>query len=256
MNPRLGCFALAVVVAGLREPAERCSLEELIPRITDSARTLAEALSGAVAWEDYDQEVLEVEDRSASLPMKLLHNAVLAHRRLGSDVLLLRLPSGSFYGFRDVAQVDGQEVAERGQRIQKLFLSEGKDPNETKTLIEESARFNIGDIERNLNLPTLILPLLLSDASGDIERLSLALEGNASERERTCAVSFRETRPPYLVGTGQGASCRCAELFTCRRKMDGSSGYRSSRAVPLWSTSSSRSSSLASTIGSSRFPRR
>ncbi len=136
--------------------------------------------------------------------MKLLHNEVLAHRRLGSDILLLRLPSGGFYGFRDVAQVDGEEVAERGQRIQKLFLSEGKDPSETKALIEESARFNIGDIERNLNLPTLILPLLLSGASGGIERLSLALNGNASAEERTCAVSFRETRPPYLVGTGQG----------------------------------------------------
>ena len=202
MSPRETCFALALF-AGVPTPAERCELDELLPRISASARILANALSGAVAWEDYDQQVLDADDRSASIGMKLLHNTVSAHRRLGSDILLLRLPSGGFYGFRDVAQVDGREVAERGERIRRLFLDDGKDPNETRGLIEESARFNIGDIERDFNLPTLILPLLLSDTGG-IERLELASIRDETEDDGTCAVSFRETRGPYLVGTRQG----------------------------------------------------
>ena len=135
--------------------------------------------------------------------MKLMDNSVLERRRLGSDILLLRLPSGDFYGFRDVAQVDGREVAERGERIRKLFLDDAKDPDETRGVIEESARFNIGDIERNLNIPTLILPLLLSHAPAGIERLELAALSE-TEDDGTCAVSFRETRGPYLVGTRHG----------------------------------------------------
>ncbi len=200
---RRTCFALSWF-AGLVTPAERCELGELVPRISLSARTLANALSGAVAWEDYDQKVLYADDRSASISMKLLDNTLSAHRRLGSDILLLRLPSGGFNGFRDVAQVDGREVAERGERIRRLFLDEGKDPNETRGLIEESARFNIGDIERNLNLPTLILPLLLSDTPGGMERLELAAVSDETGDDGTCAVAFRETRGPYLVGTRHG----------------------------------------------------
>ena len=203
MHPRRSCFPLTLF-AGLPTPPERCVLDELVPRISVAARALANALSGAVAWEDYDQQVLDAADRSASLSMKLLFNTVSAERRLGSDILLLRLPSGGFYGFRDVAQVDGREVAERGERIQKLFLDQGKDPNEIRDLIEESARFNVGDIERNLNLPTLILPLLLSDTEGGMERLELAALNEETEDDGTCAVTFRETRGPYLVGTRDG----------------------------------------------------
>jgi hypothetical protein len=176
----------------------------MVPRIILSARTLASVLSGAVAWEDYEQQVLDVDDRSASVALKLVENRVSGHRRLGSDILLLRLPSGGFYGFRDVAQVDGEDVSERGERIRRLFLGQGRDPNETRALIEESARFNIGDVQRDLNLPTLILPLLLSDTAEDIERIDLEPESDEPRDDGTCAVSFREARGPYLVGTPEG----------------------------------------------------
>jgi hypothetical protein len=190
--------------SGLATASERCALEDLVPRISASAQELANALAAAVAWEDYEQEVLQADDRSAWIPMKLRHNTVVAQRSLGSDFLLVRLPSGAFYGFRDVAKVDGKEVAERGERIERLFLAGDKDPNETRALIEESARFNIGEIVRNLNVPTLILPLLLSDGPGGIHRLELDLADDARAEARTCEVSFRERSAPYLVGTGEG----------------------------------------------------
>ncbi len=182
---------------------ERCELEELLPRITASARTLANALSGAVAWEDYDQELLKTYNASHPLRMKLKYMTVSEHRHLGSDVLLLRLPSGGFYGFRDVARVNGRKVAERGERLRRLFLDQGRDPNATRDFIEESARFNIGQIERDLNLPTLVLPLILPDSPFGIERLELGVDPDDPEKG-ACAVSFREARAPYLVGTREG----------------------------------------------------
>jgi hypothetical protein len=195
-------FSSLSLLAGLSPRLEPCNLHELLPRISRSAQDLARSLSGAVAWEDYEQQVLEADDRTASVGMKLVHNTLSAKRRLGSDILLLRLPSGRFFGFRDVAEVDGQEVAERGERIRRLFLDEKRDPDETAGLIEESARFNIGDIERDLNVPTLILPLL-SDEPGGIDRLELET-GDDGPSDGTCAVSFFEARGPYLVGTGNG----------------------------------------------------
>jgi len=80
-----------------------------VPRISASAQALADALAAAVAWEDYEQEVLQADDRSASIPMKLRHHTVVAQRSLGSDFLLVRLLSGALtsswkipkYGPRD-----------------------------------------------------------------------------------------------------------------------------------------------------------
>src|SRR4051812_7249746 len=82
------------------------------------------------------------------------------HRELLSDLLLVK-PDGfrAWMEFRDVFEVDGQPVRERNDRLVKLFLEPSPSTNEQiRTILNEGARFNIGDIQRNVNTP--IFPLL------------------------------------------------------------------------------------------------
>jgi hypothetical protein len=196
-------WSLAILIAG---PAfvrgqDPCRLDALLPRISAAAIELRDALSSAVAWEDYVQEILEVDDPSAPFMKKLAESTLVDRRRLGSDVLFARMPSGEYYGFRDVAHVDRREVAQRGDRIRRLFVALRGDASQAQEIIEESARYNLGDVQRNLNIPTLILHLLLPDQMGRID--FLPAEGGY-RGDGPCVVSFREVREPYLVGTHDG----------------------------------------------------
>ena len=194
-------LALLAALPTLAARQDECNYEELVPRISAAAAELTDALSTAVAWEDYLQEVFEVKDPSAPIPRKLRENTLMLRRRLGSDILLARVTSGQYYGFRDVAQVNGREVAERGERIRRLFIALRGDPSQARALIDESARFNIGYIQRNLNVPTLVLQLLLPESVGRIDFRRLI---GRDSLDGTCVVAFREVRGPYLVGREDG----------------------------------------------------
>jgi hypothetical protein len=61
--------------------------------------------------------------------------------------------------FRDVFEVNGVPIRDREERLKKLFLeSPATAMAEARRITDESARYNIGNIERNVNVPTL--PLL------------------------------------------------------------------------------------------------
>ena len=82
-------------------------------------------------------------------------------RELVSDFLLVRTPAAEIWiPFRDVFEVDGKPVRNRGDRLTKLFLQ----PPETaiqqaQRIVGESARYNIG-LNRTINIPVLALAAL------------------------------------------------------------------------------------------------
>ena len=77
--------------------------------------------------------------------------------------------------FRDVIEVDGKPVEDRAQRLEELFRDTRDIPAQLELdLRAESARFNIGFIRRDLNVPTMALQLL---ADVDQSRLSLEKVG-------------------------------------------------------------------------------
>ena len=84
-------------------------------------------------------------------------------RRTVSDLLLFSSPEPSqpWLAFRDVLTVDGAPVDDRPARLAELLRSSPEVSGERwERLVEESARFNIGPIFRNLNAPTSALQLL------------------------------------------------------------------------------------------------
>ena len=123
-------------------------------------------------------------------------------RELKSDFLLVKAQGGDrWLPFRDVFEVDGKEVRTREERLQKLFLEAPATAAERAAAITaESARYNIGFVQRNLNLPTL--PLRLLDPSRRAQMLF------RKEREvkiggvTTWELAFAERGSPTIVRDG------------------------------------------------------
>jgi hypothetical protein len=82
---------------------------------------------------------------------------------LRSDLLLVKAGTANdWMQYRDVFEVDGQPVRDRTDRLTRLFLDpSGSSARQIARIRDESARYNIGDIERNLNVPTFGLTFLV-----------------------------------------------------------------------------------------------
>jgi hypothetical protein len=150
-------------------------------------------LSSIIAAERYDQQVL---DRQGQIKQE---------RTLLSDYLLVQLPDEDWVALRDVYEVDGMTVADRGARLTSLVAG----PPEQRSgrvakMAEESAQFNLGDLYyRTLNLPSFALRILRPAS-----RKRMAFE-KAGEEEvggmSAWVVAFRETTGPTFTATPDGA---------------------------------------------------
>jgi len=124
-----------------------------------AARYIAEfeqRLSGIVAEEQYVQEVKFPKDAPSLYDQS---------RQLTSDLLLIRPDGGKdWLQFRDVFAVDGQPVRDRQERLTEIFLSPNSSTySQTVAILFESARYNIGSLERTMNVP--LLPLRFLEAA-------------------------------------------------------------------------------------------
>ena len=89
----------------------------------------------------------------------------IMQRKLKSDLLLVPVPGEARYvEFRDVFEVDGRAVRDREDRLTRLFLDPSASANaQLRAIAEESARYNIGNIQRTVNTPTLALVFLRAE---------------------------------------------------------------------------------------------
>jgi hypothetical protein len=120
-------------------------------------------------------------------------------RRLKSDLLLVSTTDVyKWQQYRDVFQVDGQAVRDREDRIRKLFLENSRGAaTQAQRVSGESARYNIGEITRTVNLPTLPLVLL---TPAWVDGLSFQVGGeDAVEGRAVTRVSFKERRSPTMI---------------------------------------------------------
>jgi hypothetical protein len=154
MRAILAAIGAAIVFAtAVPLTEQRVKLETVLGRAADYVADFHRQLSSIVAEERYVQNWMRVLDRQRGTNQ-------LAHRELVSDLLLVK-PEGfrAWMEFRDVFEVDGTAVRERDERLVKMFLTPSISTNEQiAKILAESARFNIGDINRNVNTP--IFPLL------------------------------------------------------------------------------------------------
>jgi hypothetical protein len=172
-------------------------LAEVLERARTYVLQLERDLAGTVSEERYTQDVRRVGGGGPSRGAPIA--TVQQHRELRSDVLLVR-PEGSdrYIQFRDVFEVDGRPVRDRDDRLALLFLNPAPSSAEQlREIREDSARYNIGEITRDFNVPVLALMFLHPEYR---RRFDFALKGTARAGQPV-EIEYREIEPNTLIRT-------------------------------------------------------
>lgn len=183
-------WCLSIVLAGLAaQPAaqERPTLEAILARAGEYVLQLQADLSGLVAEEHYTQDLDGGFRRSE-------------HRDLKSDLLLVR-PEGAdrYIQFRDVFEVDGRPVRDRDDRLVTLFLHPAPSAvDQLQAIADESARYNIGDGSRTLNVPVVALMFL---EPTNQPRFKFTMAKSGASVYVPWEIEYREVLPETLIRT-------------------------------------------------------
>lgn len=147
---------LAAVPALAQTPED--ALDSVLVRAGAYVLEFQRQLSGVVAEEHYSQDV-RVPTMLGSVPRL---SPAVTHRELKSDVLLVKPAGGDrWMQFRDVFDVDAKPVRDRSERLMDLFLAPSSSTaSQAERIVIESSRYNIGNIQRTVNVPVLALVIL------------------------------------------------------------------------------------------------
>ncbi len=192
----LGALALAALlpVASMRAEPRVDPLQDLLRRAGAWVQRFAEDSTSVVAEERYEQEYRVKDDGGARIE----------RRSLVSEVVLVAAPEDQakrgypWVQFRDAIEVDGRELPEHRGRLERLFKdASAASYARARALIEESARYNIGPLVREINVPSFALFFLYPGNQGRVrfERVGVETAGDA----RTDIVTFRERQRPTLI---------------------------------------------------------
>ncbi len=126
-------------------------------------------------------------------------------RTLVSDYLQVKIPGyEGWLPFRDVFEVDGQRVRDRQDRLVKLFVqtSPSRALDNAQAIVKESARYNIGGVRRELNLPTL--PLWFLEPQ-NTRRFNFRKVGEETlSGRRVIVIEYTEIVHPTFIKTPEG----------------------------------------------------
>jgi VWFA-related protein len=185
--------------------------EAAVARARRYAAAYETALSGLVAEERYVQRSFTHEKIASTASVSIGRAPrpgetkeswewmLDSQREIKSDYLLVRAPGGArWLPFRDVFEVDGKKVREREERLQRLFLQAAPNAaDRAAEIMADSARYNIGFVQRNVNLPTLALRFL--DPSYDAKTFFRKHGEVVVSGSKTWEMAFSERGSPTLV---------------------------------------------------------
>jgi hypothetical protein len=170
-----------------RAPSAReAELQLAMARLVDYVGVYERQYSGLVAEEEYRQS-----SRGNNV-------------RLRSDYLLVKPEKSPVWvSFRDVYEVDGIAVRDRDDRLRRLFLEPGEDIwRQMQAIQDEGARYNLGIVERNINVPLFMLRFLQVE---NRPRFSFRLAGRRKVAGvEAWRIEFEERVFPTLIRDTQG----------------------------------------------------
>lgn len=202
---------MIALVLWLSTAGSEPTLSQVMARAAQYIAQFEERISGIVAEEQYGQEVKFPKSTGWIYEQS---------RRLKSDLLLIRPVGGKeWMQFRDVFSVDGEPVRDREERLVEIFLN----PNETTlsqtaAVLAESARYNIGALERTVNTP--LLPLRFLEAQNQprfsfrrtkrvmpdaMTQQAPAPAGHFRIETEVWVIEYKERSSPTLIRTRDGA---------------------------------------------------
>jgi hypothetical protein len=189
----IAAAAATAVLHAQDRPAELAAVLERAGRYVGEYQ---EGLRGIVAEETYLQS--HMTTRRGRM--------VREGRQLKADLLLVKLPSEErWMQFRDVFEVDRRPVRDRDERLYKLFVEAKPDARtEAEAIQTESARYNLGPVFRNINIPVLGLYFFEKSFAPGIQ-YAFAKPGNVKRfaglapAESIVLVEFKETGPGTAI---------------------------------------------------------
>lgn len=192
--------ALLVLGAPGLPAQQRLSQDEVLELVVRYAERFGRELQGIVARERYQQTIRSTRGRP-SLDADTVTGEVLEQRWLLSSLLLVHEAETPWQLHRDVVAVDDQPVADREDRLARLFARPGGDrARELAVIADESARYNLGRFVRNINIPTFPL-IVVHPSRRDRFRFRDRGTGRAGE-QAVRVIAFEERgRPRIIRGT-------------------------------------------------------
>lgn len=196
---RLTAIVLAVVLPGVSASAspaaQALSVPDVLERVSNYLVTFEKDYSRVIADERYRQTLKDKRVKS------LTDKTAVQTREIRSDLLAAPDTGNRWLSFRDVYSVDGRPVRDRDTRLQKLFESSGANRFEdARRIADEGARFNLGTISRNINVPSMPLTFITRE-----NRARSAFRDAGRERVGgvdAVVLEFQETARPTLVRSG------------------------------------------------------
>jgi hypothetical protein len=210
MRTRSNALA-ALLTVGVAQAAAQPAVDPVIAKATAYVVQYETTLGGLVAEEDYTQQ------RSLRGPV----GSPRQTRKLKSDFMLVKFTTDEpWIPFRDVISVDGQPVGDRDARLERLFLQPGSEARQNASRItDEGARYNLGTMRRNVNVPVLGLEYL---KPGNAERCLFGkphqetIDGAAASK-----IDYTERGGPTVIRDGRNGGNVPAKGTFWIRNVDG-----------------------------------
>ena len=197
---RRALLAAVFVVALADAATAQTAVSVLVDRASAYVETFQQSFGSVVAEERYEQRMRRVPS-ATNTTVQQRGGGGPQETTLVSDFLLVEVKGEGWLPFRDVFERDGQKVRDREERLATIFLKGGRDAFEqARAIMDEGARYNIGNINRNINMPTLPLAFLTERHR---HRFEFKL-GKRDEADPGVEIEFREVARPTFVATTGG----------------------------------------------------
>ena len=181
---------MLLLLTGGRSQAADPALSEILKKVGQYVAGYGEKTFGIVGVEKSTQLVL-LEGVEPPPP-----------RRLVAEFAIVRTGSG-WIGLRDVVEINGRPVESRKSRLERLLMEMTVSETELMRIASESARFSIGPINRNLNVPTAALFFFQPE---NLSRFTFTRKGAKKiDGVDTIELEFKETQRPTLIMRRAGA---------------------------------------------------
>jgi hypothetical protein len=162
------------------------------------------------AEELYQQELLRPPNPGSNLSRSnpgggMQGGGPISTQTIKSDFLLVQLGGDGegWMPFRDAFEVKGRKLRERDDRLLKLFTSSHKDRfDKAAQLTNDSSKFNLGNVTRTINIPTLAMMFVHPRVN---ERFEFTDGGEETINGRVLRRAlYKEVARPTLIKTSRG----------------------------------------------------
>lgn len=202
------CLALSATGTTAARPGEP-SLKTVLSRAAAYSTEYHQRFKVLVAEEHYVQRA--GPERS---PLDPPRQGLDRERTLKSDYILVPDFAGTntWLGVREVLEVDGEPATTDRAQVRELLEDTSRPiASRLRALSDQQAKYNLGDLYRTINVPTLPLVFLLPDRQ---PRFRFKHTGATTFRGTSVwIVSYEEKDRPTIIKTPEGADVLSSGSF-------------------------------------------